>query len=88
MPANTDYNTWGSDIKWLDSKTLRVTGLKIDHGQIITRYVKVTHLDAKTRSIEICSTLHDFKVQRFTDTIISTTYNEFIRKVGDKYYHF
>lgn len=89
LPANTDYSTWGSRFKWLDSKTLKVMDLKIDQAQsIVSRYIVATYLEAKTINVEIFSSTINTKVQKFIDTTISAVNDEFIRKVGDRYFYF
>lgn len=89
FPANTDYSTWGTRNKWIDSKTLRVWDLTMDRGNfLIKRHILVTFLDSKTRVIEIFSSLAGSKVQKFTDTVVSAVEDEFVRKVGERYFHF
>lgn len=86
LPVNTEYFTWSTDTERLGSNVLVVKNLTLDAGTSVSRIIKVNFLDRLTRLIEIF-TSDNVYLDKVTDKLQSIFTNNFIRQIGNKFYH-
>nr|YP_010714056.1 hypothetical protein P2X57_mgp46 [Fuscoporia gilva]WDD39619.1 hypothetical protein [Fuscoporia gilva] len=87
LPLNTFYNSWGNIITWLESDVQKISNLIFDLGNNINRYLIVKYIDKLNSLIEVKSNNSNLKLEIILDKIINPLTNDFIRQIGDKFYH-
>ena len=85
LPLNTDYLTWGT-VERQSSNNLIIKQTLLELPLNMHRFIHIYFSDKLNRVIEVY-TSSNILLSKITDKLLNAFGNEFIRQIGDKFYH-